>query len=115
MQKRKRQLKTAKREPSTETSKKRLEIRLDPDLLGALRSFSKAERKEIGGLIEEVRDAFGNPHAHAGTGIRALGQGLYECRHGLSLRMIFAVYPGLLYFHMIGTHDEVRRFLKSHR
>jgi len=99
----------------TETSKKRFEIRLDPDLLGALRNSSKTERKEIGELIEQVRDSFGNPHAHAGTGIRALGQSLYECRHGLSLQLIFAAYPGLLYFHMIGSHDEVRRFLKSHR
>ena len=115
MQKRKRQSRPAKRDPSTEISKRRLEIRLDPDLLGALRGFSKAERKEIGELIEQVRDSFGNPHAHAGSGIRALGQGLYECRHGLALRLIFAAYPGLLYFHVIGTHDEVRRFLRAHR
>jgi len=91
-----------------------LEIKLDPDLLETLRSFSKSERKEIGKLIEQVRDSFGSPHAHAGVGIRALGQGLYECRHGLALRLVFAAYRGLLYFHMIGSHDEVRRFLKSH-
>jgi hypothetical protein len=91
-----------------------LEIRLDPDLLATLRTFSKQERKEIGDLIEKVRGFFGSPHAHAGIGVRALGQGLYECRHGLSLRLVFAAYRGLLYFHMIGTHDEVRRFLKAH-
>ena len=98
-----------------ETSKKRLEIRLDPDLLGVLRTYSKSERKEIGELIEQVRDSFGNPHAHGGIGVRALGQGLYECRHGLSLRLVFAAYRGLLYFHIIGTHDEVRRFIKAHQ
>lgn len=97
-----------------ETSKARLEIRLDPDLLAALRTLSKAERKEIGELIERVRDSFGNPHAHSGTGIRTLGRGLYECRHGLSLRLVFAAYRGLLYFHILGNHDEVQRFLKAH-
>ena len=98
-----------------ETSKKRLEINLDPDLLEVLRTYSKSERKEIGELIERMRDSFGDPHAHRGVGVRALGQGLYECRHGLSLRLVFAAYRGLLYFHTIGTHDEVRRFLKARR
>ena len=97
-----------------ETSKERLEIKLDPDFLGILRTWPKPERKEIGELIERVRDSFGKPHAHSGTGVRALGQGLYECRHGLSLRLVFAAYRGLLYFHTIGTHDEVQRFLKAH-
>jgi len=115
MQKGKGQSKPAKRALSTETSKKRFDVRLDPDLLAALRTYSKSERKVIGDLIEQVRDSFGDPHAHGGSGIRALGQGLYECRHGLALRLIFAAYSGLLYFHMIGTHDEVRRFLQSHR
>ena len=105
----------AKRAPLPETSKQPLEVRLDPDLLGALRTRSKSERKEIGELIEQVRDSSGNPHAHGWIGIRALGQGLYECRHGLSSRLVFAAYRGVLYFHTIGTHDEVRRFLKAHR
>jgi len=80
-----------------------------------LRTYSRADQKEIGRLIERVRDSFGEPHARGGIGIRALGQGLYECRHGLSLRLVFAAYRGLLYFHTIGTHDEIRRFLKAHR
>ena len=115
MPKRKKRSKAAKPALSTETSKERLEVRLDPDLLGILRTLSKPDRKEIGELIEKVRDSFGKPHAHGGTGIRALGHGLYECRHGLSLRLVFAAYRGLLYFHAIGTHDEIRRFLKVHR
>jgi len=80
-----------------------------------LRTFSKSDRREIGELIEKVRNSFGNPHAQGGIGLRALGQGLYECRHGLSSRLVFAAYPGLLYIHMFGTHDEVRRFLKAQR
>ena len=98
-----------------ETSKKRLEIKLDSDLLAVLRTCSREERKDIGELIERVRNDFGNPHTHGGVGIRALGQGLYECRYGLSLRLVFAAYDGLLYFHIVGTHDEVRRFLRAHR
>jgi hypothetical protein len=45
----------------------------------------------------------------------SLGHGLYECRHGLTLRLVFAAYRGLLYFHIIGSHDDVRDFLMAHR
>ena len=84
-------------------------------MLAALRDFTKPERKAIGELIEAVRESFGDPHVHRGTGTRALGRGLYECRYGLSVRLVFAAYHGLLYFHMIGDHDDVQRFLKAHR
>ena len=99
--------------PSTEISKPPFEIRLDPGLIKALRALPKKERKSVGELIEKVRVGFGNPHLHQGAGVRALGHGLYECRHGLSLRLTFSAYRRLLYFYMIGDHGEVRRFLKT--
>ena len=84
-------------------------------MLASLRALDKAERKEIGELIEDVRTSFGDPHSHRGIGIRSLGKGLYECRRGLAVRLVFAAYRGLLYFHMMGNHDDVQRFLKAHR
>ena len=83
--------------------------------MAALRALTKKERKGTGEVIEQVRAGFGHPHLHRGTGIRALGRGLYECRHGLAVRLVFSAYRGLLYFHMMGDHDEVQRFLKAHR
>jgi hypothetical protein len=59
------------------------------------------------------------PHLHSGIGIRDLSPKgsrlrVYECRLGRALRLIFTLErPSLLYFHMIGTHDDVRRYLKS--
>jgi hypothetical protein len=56
---------------------------------------------------------------HSGIDLRDLSPKgsrvhVYECRVGLALRLIFTrENPLLLYFHMIGTHDDVRRFLKS--
>jgi mRNA-degrading endonuclease YafQ of YafQ-DinJ toxin-antitoxin module len=73
----------------------------------------------VGRLIQRVQDNFGHPHLHSGTGIRDLSPkgsrlNVYECRIGRGLRLIFTLKtPATLYFHMIGNHDEVRRFLKS--
>jgi hypothetical protein len=78
-----------------------------------LRAFDKDQRREIGELIEKVRINFGQPHLHGGAGLRALRSGVYECRLNLRQRLVFTLEPGSLYFHFMGNHDEVNRFLKS--
>jgi mRNA-degrading endonuclease YafQ of YafQ-DinJ toxin-antitoxin module len=65
-----------------------------------------------------VRENFGRPHLHAGTGIRDLSpkgskEGIYECRINRSVRLVFTVEaPSILYFHMMGNHDDVKRYLR---
>jgi hypothetical protein len=39
-----------------------------PILLETLRALTKAERQEIGELIREVCESFGDVHAHRGLG-----------------------------------------------
>jgi hypothetical protein len=75
----------------------------------------KAERQEIGELIRGVCECFGNVHAHRGLGVRGLGHGFYECRNGLKQWLIFEYSQGVLYFHTLGDHEHVRRFLRRHR
>jgi len=98
---------------STATSRPSLKIEIDPDLLQQLRGFDKDQRRQIGELIEKVRISFGQPHLHGGTGLRDLRSGVYECRLNLRQRLVFTLKPGSLYFHFMGNHNEVNRFLKS--
>jgi len=95
------------------TSKPSLKIELDPDLLQYLRTLDKDSRRTIGELMEKVRVSFGQPHLHGGTGLRALGSDVYECRLNLRQRLVFTLEPGALYFHFIGNHEDVKRFLKN--
>jgi len=95
------------------TSKPSLKIELRPGLLRQLRSLDKAEKKEIGALLERVRLGFGNPHLHQGAGIRDMGRGIYECRLDLHRRLVFSVAKGFISFQMMGNHDQVRRFIKG--
>jgi hypothetical protein len=55
--------------------------------------------------------AFGQPHAH--LALRKLGGRLYEFRVGLHLRLVFRHERDTLYLLLIGTHDEVRHFIRS--
>jgi len=58
---------------------------------------------------------FGQPHLHSGRGIRELGKGMYECRAGIALRLLFKREGDALLFEFAGTHDEVREWIKNRR
>ena len=65
-------------------------------------------------VIEAIPDlvaAFGKPHTH--RGLRKLGGHLYEFRVGLNWRIVFRHDGDTLYFLLIGTHDDVRRLIRS--
>ena len=89
-------------------------IEIDPDLLAQLRQLPKAERRKVGVAIESVRISWGLPHLHTGAGIRRLAADLYECRMGLQSRLLFQSMDSSLYFHFLGNHDQVQKFLRSH-
>ena len=50
-----------------------------------------------------------------GLGLRDLGKGLYECCHGLDQRIVLQKISSGLYFHLMGDHVEVKRFLKRQK
>ena len=56
----------------------------------------------------------GQPHLHAGLGLRKIHpHGLWEVRVGLGLRLILALAADEAKFVRVGSHDEVRRWLRS--
>lgn len=58
--------------------------------------------------------AMGQPHLHQGLGIRKLhASGIWEARVGLGVRLVFALEPDRLTLVRVGTHEEVRRFLRD--
>jgi len=48
-----------------------------------------------------------------GTGLRKLPNGVWELRVGLALRALFHLEKEEATFLFLGTHDEVRRFLRN--
>jgi mRNA-degrading endonuclease RelE of RelBE toxin-antitoxin system len=82
-------------------------------------------QKDVRGLDPEQRSAafeailglpraLGEPHLHAGLGLRKLhASGIWEVRVGLGLRAVFTFAENTATLVAIGTHDQVRRFLRS--
>lgn len=88
-------------------------LAIDPAVIRRLRELSRKERAECLLALCELPEAFGKPHAHAGIGIRKLGKKLFECRAGLAFRFLFLDCPEEFYVLFVGSHDEVRKVLKS--
>ena len=98
------------------TSKPSLRLSFHHRLVVQIRELDKAKRKIIGQLLDQVASSMGQPHLHAGIGLRKLNDALYECRLDLKTRLVFEALPEkVLYFHMMGSHDEVIKFLKARR
>jgi mRNA-degrading endonuclease RelE of RelBE toxin-antitoxin system len=74
-------------------------------------SLPPGVQNQIEDAIPALAEAFGKPHAH--LGLRKLGKQLYEFRVGLQWRIVFRHEPGALYLLLVGTHDEIRRFIRS--
>ncbi len=79
-----------------------------------VRALAEAHRLAVFDAMLSLPRALGDPHAHAGLGIRKLhASGIWEARVGLGLRLVFGLQAGLLTLVRVGSHDEMRRFLRQ--
>jgi len=90
-------------------------LSIDPAVMQRLGRLPKSERAECLLALCELAEAFGQPHAHSGLGIRKLGRRLFECRGSLALRFIFQHRPTDLFVSFLGNHDEIKALLRSGR
>jgi hypothetical protein len=86
---------------------------IDADVQKQLLALPGEQFANVARKLLELGSAFGKPHEHTGLGIRKLRPDLFECRAGLSLRVLFRSAPGALIVRLIGTHDEVQKYLRG--
>jgi mRNA-degrading endonuclease YafQ of YafQ-DinJ toxin-antitoxin module len=91
-----------------------MKLALTERFLKDARALEGATRAQVFEAILALPSALGEPHRHAGLGMRKLHPtGIWEARIGLGLRLVFALEPGLLTLVRVGTHEDVRRFLRE--
>ena len=79
-----------------------------------VRELSAERRAASFEVILALPGAIGEPHRHAGLGLRKLhASGIWEARVGLGLRIVFTLEPGLLTLVRVGSHEDVRRYLRQ--
>jgi mRNA-degrading endonuclease YafQ of YafQ-DinJ toxin-antitoxin module len=79
-----------------------------------VRALGQEQRARAFEAILALPLAMGSPHAHAGIGLRKIhASGIWEARLGLGLRLVFGFRDQTLPLELVGSHDEVRRYLKG--
>ncbi|MGH9365495.1 MAG: type II toxin-antitoxin system RelE/ParE family toxin [Thermoanaerobaculia bacterium] len=79
-----------------------------------VRALSKDLRATVFEVILVLPRTVGDAHLHTGLGMRKLhASGIWEVRIGQSLRLVFTLEPQVLTLVRVGTHDDVRRFLRE--
>ena len=64
-----------------------------PSFDRAYGKLTPQQRERVNAALVRFEETFGQPHSHAGIGIRSVGS-FFECRGGLDLRVLFAVRDG---------------------
>ena len=65
-------------------------------------------------LVLGIRKTLANPKSYRGIGMRKIhAEGIWEVRIGLSLRAVLKLSKNEAVLLTIGTHDAVKRFLRS--
>lgn len=90
-----------------------MRIELHPRLRKRTGKLNSSERTQISATLRALADGFGQPHRHAGLGIRRLRKDLFECRAGLHWRVVFFAEKGVLTAYDVMTHDEIKAWLRS--
>jgi mRNA-degrading endonuclease YafQ of YafQ-DinJ toxin-antitoxin module len=79
-----------------------------------VRTLGEEQRAAVFEALLALPRAVGEPHLHAGLGMRKLHRtGIWEVRVGLGLRLVFALQPGVLSLARAGSHDDIRRYLRE--
>jgi mRNA-degrading endonuclease YafQ of YafQ-DinJ toxin-antitoxin module len=79
-----------------------------------VRLLSETHRLAVCDAMLGLPRALGDPRTHAGLGIRKVhASGIWEARVGLGLRLVFALEADRLTLVRVGSHDEIRRFLRQ--
>jgi hypothetical protein len=76
------------------------------------RKLTVHQQASVNAAVARLQAAFGKPHEHSGLGLRSFGR-YYEFRAGLGLRVLFLKEGGDLFLCFVGSHEQVRAFIKQ--
>jgi mRNA-degrading endonuclease RelE of RelBE toxin-antitoxin system len=85
-----------------------------PSFDRAFRRLTPEQQAAVNAVLQQLPGAFGQPHRHAGLGLRPFGR-YFECRAGLGLRVLFLVDEGAFFLVTVGSHDQIRSYIKNNR
>lgn len=78
------------------------------------RALEASQRAIVEQAIAQLVHALDTGRHTEGLGLKKLQYGFWEIRAGLSIRILCTWKSDLVTFVLVGTHDEIQRYLKRH-
>ncbi|OIO76312.1 MAG: hypothetical protein AUJ85_00630 [Elusimicrobia bacterium CG1_02_37_114] len=76
--------------------------------------LSQQEQTKTADTISELVNFLDKKtHPSKGLGVKKLRKNLYEVRVNIKTRILFKILPDLIAFVIIGSHDEIKRYLNN--
>ena len=75
-------------------------------------ALSEENKRQVDESLKDFGHYLSTQKAPVGLGLKRLGEGVYEFRAGLSLRAVYVLGKSEVVLALLGTHDDVRRYLK---
>ena len=89
-----------------------MRLTFDTSFERSLKRFDPVQQLEVKRRLDLFIRALAAQQLPAGFGLTKLRPALWEIRSGLAQRILFWRTPHEVRFTFVGSHDEVRRFLK---
>ena len=79
----------------------------------SIKRLDPARRRAVQETLEHLVAAFETGQVPVGLGLKQLRPGLWECRAGLSDRVLFFRHRDAVEFLLAGNHEEIKRVLRT--
>jgi mRNA-degrading endonuclease RelE of RelBE toxin-antitoxin system len=90
-----------------------MRYRLTPSYERRFKSLPGDRKEKVRKALRMLAALFETGEMPAGLGLKSLTAGVWEVRAGLADRVLFQKNADLVEFLIVGTHDEVRKYLKE--
>ena len=79
----------------------------------SLKKLDHEIKNKVKTAVSKYVDFFEGEHRPKGLGLKRLSKHIWEIRVDLKIRVVFRLEGDLVQFGLVGTHDDIKRFLKQ--
>lgn len=91
------------------------EILALPSFERSVKKLSSPEKKSLVKSLEKFNRLVRTGEVPTGLGFRKINHDKYEFRIDIRLRVVVKEEGDIFYLVLVGSHDEIRRYLREHR
>jgi len=85
-----------------------------PSFIRSAKKLSSSDKNQLAESLEQFNNFILIGELPLGLGFKKIGQDKYEFRVGLRLRVVAKAVGDTYYLVFVGSHDEVKRYLRRY-